>query len=316
MQRKLVRYALATGRSLHSCRRLGNSLGIDRSAENNLKTETNRLSKTLTKFWETVGLETVDGQVTVQIDNKPIRTPLGNPLRVSSNRRTLAHMLRDEWANLPDLSIKPHSLPLTSIVSRCIDLAQASEAGTDPDVVAKVGGDRTVVCEMLLRYLDTDTLLCLSPKAEYEGRLRKAQEKMYIPIISRVEQLLGKFSEEPIRLQLLDADIHGLTGNKQTEAVRTAARNYLKQLDVWDVAVFEKTVLTTKSFICGMLLLENKSSTKSEMLPITMEEIAQAATLETIYQVEKWGEVEDTHDVEKRDIRRNINAAAMVAYKE
>ena len=64
------------------------------------------------------------------------------------------------------------------------------------------------------------------------------------------------------------------------------------------------------------MLLHNKSASGASRMELTMEEIAQAATLETIYQVERWGEVEDTHDVDKRDIRRNVTAAAIVAYKE
>lgn len=46
-----------------------------------------------------------------------------------------------------------------------------------------------------------------------------------------------------------------------------------------------------------------------------MESVAQAATLEIIHQTDRWGEVEDTHDVDKRDVRRNIHAAGIVAYK-
>ncbi|AAS52545.1 AEL140Cp [Eremothecium gossypii ATCC 10895] len=291
-------------------------LGVDKTSENNLQTETNRLAKTFTKFWDKVDLAREGGHVTVHIDGKPVRTPLGSPLRVDERRGILAHMLREEWAGLTSLAVKPYSLPLTSLVSRCIDLETVSAPGCHPDTVAKVGGDRSAISQGLLRYLDTDTLLCFSPRSEFEGALRKAQDEMYKPIIAGVETLLAEVSGKPVSLRCLDADVHGLRGNVQSEDTRAAAGKYMDNLSVWDFAVFEKVVLTTKSFICGILLLQNKIGKAAPALKLSTEEIARAATLETIYQVERWGEVEDTHDVNHRDIRRNINAAAVVAYRE
>lgn len=292
------------------------SLGIDSSVENNLQTETNRASKTLQKFWNDVSVKECDTHLTVMLDNKPLRTPLGNALSVSKDRKLLALLLQNEWSSMSSLAIKPHSLPITSIVSRCIDLEYTAKPGSDPELVAKIGGDRSVISESLLRYLDTDTLMCLSPRAEYEGTLRAAQDELYLPVISQVEKFLSRFAQDPVKLQILDADVHGLKGNLQDKNTKEAALAYLNSLSMWDFAVFEKAVLTTKSFLCGLLLLHNKSQNPSSDMKVTMEKIAQFATLETIYQVERWGEVEDTHDVDKRDVRRNINAVSIVAFKE
>lgn len=291
-------------------------LGVDSSIENNLKTETNRLSATGEKFWEKVSLKDDGSKYLVQLDSKTILTPLGHPLAIDKNRSLLAMLLQNEWTNLPSLAIKTHLLPLTSLVSRCIDLEIVNRPGGDLEARAKIGGDRERMSLDLLRYLDTDTLLVFCPKLEYEGALRKAQDEVYLPIISSVERFLSKYSSSPIKLKVLDADTDGLRGNKQVEETRTAAKKYLDTLSLWDLAVFEKTVLTTKSFICGVLLLQNKALDGSpEVLQSSMESIAQAATLEIIYQTERWGEVEDTHDVDKRDVRRNIHAAGIVAYK-
>lgn len=291
-------------------------LGVDTSVENNLKTETNRLSKTGEKFWEKVSLKDNGSQYLVQLDSKTVQTPLGHPLAVNKERSLLAMLLQKEWTNLASLSIKTHSLPLTSLVSRCIDLEIVNSPGGDLESKAKIGGDREHISNDLLRYLDTDTLLVFCPKAEYEGALRKAQDEVYLPIISSVEKFLSNYSQSPVKFKVLDSDTDGLRGNQQVEETRIAAKKYLDTLSLWDLAVFEKTVLTTKSFICGVLLLQNKGMTESaEGLKSSMESIAQAATLEIIYQTERWGEVEDTHDVDKRDVRRNIHAAGIVAYK-
>lgn len=176
------------------------SLGIDSTVENNLKTETNRVSKTLQKFWNSVRVQESDHHVTVTLDDKPIRTPLGNPLTLTKDRSLLALLLQNEWSNLPSLSIKPHSLPITSVVSRCIDLEYTARPDSDPELVAKIGGDRSLISDTLLRYLDTDTMLCLSPRAEYEGALREAQDKLYLPKISAAEKFLSSFASQPVKL--------------------------------------------------------------------------------------------------------------------
>lgn len=291
---------------------------VEDSVEDKLKSETNRLSKTAKKFWDKVSVaqDPVRGKFVIQLDTKPIRTPLGYSLAVEKDRGLLAALLQKEWSNVPNGTVRPHALPLTSLVSRCIDLEHANREGANDDLKVKIGGDREELSKSLLRYLDTDTLLVFSPKDELEGKLRLAQDKMYLPIIASVEKFLSNYSDSPITLSILDADVHGLRGNAQDAKSIAAAKSYLDSLSAWDLAVFEKTVLVTKSFICGLLLLQNKSvRSPTPGLEYTMEDIARAATLETIYQTERWGEVEDTHDVDKRDIRRNVHAAAIAAYK-
>ncbi|KAL6947272.1 hypothetical protein ACO0QE_002151 [Hanseniaspora vineae] len=312
-------------------------LGIDKSVENNLKTETNKLSKNLNKFWTQIGLtkDSKGHSSTITLDSKPIRTPLGHNLTIPASKPTLSFLLLNEWANLPNLKIKPHSLPLTSIVARCIDLQkslneevlqQASEnSELSDEIISKIGcSNREDLYPQLLRYLDTDTLLCFSPRAEFEGKLRDEQDERYLPIIAKVEKFMNKnfpylgasnvkaneATQEKFKLQILDADLHGLRGNQQDSVTKSVAINFLDSLSLWDLVIFEKTVLSTKSFICGLLLLNNQT------FNVSMNEIIRLSTMETLHQVDRWGEVEDTHDVDKRDISRNVNAASIVAYSD
>lgn len=292
--------------------------GLDDPMEDKLKTETNRLSQTAKKFWDQVSVveDPDNDKLIVQLDRKPVRTPLGNHLAVEKERKLLATLLQKEWSNVSNGSIRTHALPLTSLIARCVDLEAANEQGAHADLKVKISGDRKQLSDSLLRYLETDTILVFSPKDELEGNLRAAQDDMYLPIIGSVEKFLGQQGGRPIDLQILDADVHGLRGNPQKLETLAAARKYLDGLSSWDLAIFEKTVLATKSFICGILLLENKTmGDPAKGLEYTVEDIAKAATLETIYQTERWGEVEDTHDVDKRDIRRHVHAAAIAAYK-
>lgn len=276
------------------------------SLENNQQTESNRLSKTLTKFWDQVKLSKVQDNLEIQLDSKTVRTPLGHTLSIPSDRKILAYLLLHEWASLSTLSIKTHSLPLTSLASRVIDLEHADKT-QDLESQAKVGRREDIV-EDLLRYLDTDTLLVFAPKSEYEGKLRIAQEELYRPVISKIENLLG----DDVKLTWLDTEV-GLTGNKQDEKVRELARQFLLSLDHWDLVALEKVTLSAKSLICGILVLKAKSQGE-EIL--NLEEIAKCATLEIVFQTEKWGEVEDTHDVDYQDIRRGIASAAILSFRE
>lgn len=302
-------------------------LGIDRSFENNIPTHTNKLNKIRKKFWQNITLNNeIDPKlIHIQMDSKTIKTPMGNKLVLKREQGLLAYLLKDEWCNLETLSSKSYSLPLTSLTSRCIDLESAStySGELDPEATSKRNEEQGHIIKDLLRYLDTDTLLVFAPKDELEGTLRREQDELYLPIIKGIETLLyesipkdSNFSKNRFQLRQLDCDTDGIRGNEQPQLVRKAAIAYLKSLSLWNLAVFEKTVMTTKSFICGILLCEN--SVKICPIPTLkcdVEMIARLASLETIHQTGKWGEVEDTHDVDKADLLRNISAASIVSFK-
>ncbi|KAH3661996.1 hypothetical protein OGAPHI_006177 [Ogataea philodendri] len=274
--------------------------------------ETNKLEHTLSKFWDKVGLAEKDDGYHIQLDGKSIKTPLGFQMSVPKSKHSLAYLLANEWKHLPNLQIRPYLVPLTSLVSRCIDLEE-SHRSKDPELLAKVG-DLDSIKEMLLRYLDTDTLLVFSPAADCEGKLRKAQEETYRPIIKSMEEYFQKHAQagEPINLTYMDSDIHGLVGNKQPEATVKAVRSWLDSLDVWSIVCLERATLTAKSFLTGVAIL--RLNNKDDSFDVTVDELARAATLETIFQTEQWGEVEDTHDVDKVDVQRNLNSASLIVY--
>ncbi|KAA8894924.1 hypothetical protein FN846DRAFT_912355 [Sphaerosporella brunnea] len=47
-----------------------------------------------------------------------------------------------------------------------------------------------------------------------------------------------------------------------------------------------------------------------------IEEAAKAASTEVNYQTQQWGEVEDTHDVEKEDVKRQVGAGWLMIVGE
>ncbi|KAK9350519.1 hypothetical protein V1523DRAFT_419595 [Lipomyces doorenjongii] len=240
------------------------------------------------RFWEKANIKTTEDGHQINLDVRPIRTASGHPLIVPHNKTTLAHLIVQEWATLPSLQIKPHSLPLTSLAARAIDITKSDDSTVTKDSIVKA----------LLPYLDTDTMLIFAPSEEYNGALRKAQEEIYRPMIEWAETQVFRGA----KLNFSDGD-KGLTGNMQSENIKRTAAAWANSLDVWQLTAFERTVLEGKSFLGGMKLVNREISTS---------DLAEAVTLEVLHQMKRWGEVEDSHDVDWADLRRQIASAAVL----
>lgn len=262
--------------------------------ETNAVTETNRLEKTAERFWEkvTVGTSQNGEGLVIQLDGKAIKTPGGRPLVIPSQKKALAHLIAHEWRVLPSLKIKPHSLQLTSLAARAVDLsAELQPVHGDPV--------REDIVDALLPYLDTDTLLVFAPLKDCEGTLRPAQEEVYRPIISAAEAFWGP----GVILSWLDTEIC-IAGNTQSEETKKIVGDWIRGLDTWHLVALERATMTAKSLISGMNIATRK---------MCVEDVAVACTLETIHQTQVWGEVEDTHDVDFHDMRRSLGSAYLLA---
>ncbi|EGW34848.1 uncharacterized protein SPAPADRAFT_57941 [Spathaspora passalidarum NRRL Y-27907] len=343
-QRALPRLIIPSRRylsvSIRSWNRLDRPLG-DRTIESNIPTETNKLSKSLTKFWKNADAKynTDTKKFDVQLDGKTLRTPLGFPLSLPESKKQLAELIAHEWANLPDLKIKTNSLPLTSLASRAIDLTHIhdQEVADREEMIAKVGNIEDIKINVL-RYLDTDTCLIFATHKEYSGKLRKKQDELYLPLIQEYNDFFTTYARnkghllahptDEVKLQHLDCETDGLRGNRQTITTQNVVLDWLDNVPVFDLIALERAILTTKSFLCGVSLLRSNISDEEIMKSVyqlnknspeeyyhkTVEEIVELGNLETIFQTEEWGEVEDTHDVDKVDWLRNLASAALVCH--
>lgn len=313
--------------------------GTNREMENNDLNESNRLSKTLTRFWDNVAAHhnPLSEKWDVKLDSKPLKTPLGFPLSLPLSKKQLAHLVAHEWANLPDLKVKTSAMPFTSVVARLIDLHQIHKEAESvtPEMIAKVGKLDDIKLS-LLRYLDTDTCLIFATKKEYEGKLRAKQDQLYLPLIAETQDYFSKYAEKYhpelvpqgclVKIKHLDCETQGLGGNKQDLVLQDIVYRWMSDLGIYDLIALEKTILTTKSFLCGVALLRSNGSDAArhdfyqvnrigkEPFHMTIEQIVELGNLETIFQTEKWGEVEDTHDVDKVDWVRSLASAAILCY--
>ncbi|OBA20350.1 ATP12-domain-containing protein [Metschnikowia bicuspidata var. bicuspidata NRRL YB-4993] len=304
---------------------------------NNIKSETNRLEKTLNKFWTNVDarLNPELGAYEICLDGKPLKTPLGSKLTIPQAKKQLAYLVSHEWDSLCDLKIRPNSLPLTSMVSRAVDLQLVHQAKeVDANLVAKIGDLQDIKLNML-RYLDTDTCLIFTTEDDNEGRLRKRQLELYRPLIAEYESFFSEFARKHrllpadspgVELQFLDCETDGLCGNSQSISTQNVVLQWLDRLPIYDLVALEKAILSSKSFLCGATVLRSNTTDEKTVPDLyqvnkqspdtyfrkSVEEIVELGNLETIFQTAEWGEVEDTHDVDKADWLRNLSSAALL----
>ncbi|KAI0956818.1 hypothetical protein AcW1_005405 [Taiwanofungus camphoratus] len=237
-------------------------------------TATNRAEATLKRFWKTVGIEERDGLLAVTLDKRSLRTPGGKPLLIPKNKRLVATLIAAEWENQETL-LKPHALPMTSLASRAID--GFTEEGT-----------RSEVRGLLLKYLETDTICFHQTEPPALVSLQKAH---WDPILDWAR------STFTVDIQTSDSVLMG----SQPQETLNKFEEVMSEFDPWEMAAMERSTYTSKSFLIALALVKRQ---------ITVEQAALASHVEVNSQIERWGEVEDSHDVDYHDVRRQLGSGA------
>ncbi|PAV24318.1 ATP12-domain-containing [Pyrrhoderma noxium] len=239
-------------------------------------TATNRAEATLKRFWKTVGIDSKPDGLAVTLDKRTLKTPSGNALIVPHKKRLVATLIANEWEN-QDKVLKAHALPVTSLASRAIDSLREEQT-------------REEVNTSLLKYFETDTICFHEDKPSALVRL---QDLHWKPLLDWVQKDLN-----------IEVKVHtSLLGTDQPAETKARLAETLKSFDEWQLAAMERATFTTKSFLIALALVRGK---------INVEQAAQAAHVEVNSQIEKWGEVEDSHDVDYQDIRRQLGSVACI----
>ncbi|ETN37529.1 uncharacterized protein HMPREF1541_07151 [Cyphellophora europaea CBS 101466] len=302
------------------------------------------------RFWKHVHVQETPEGYQIFLDKRPVRSPTKNIITIPLSKPTLAHSIAIEWdmLNSAQEALKNHKIPMTSIVSRAHDVLDADAAsGPDNDI-------RQSIVKTMMRYLDTDTLLCWAPErssieAAYGSRptasseddspkksLRDLQMETAKPIISF---LTGTIWPGVSIVPTLDPD--SIIPTTQSEMTQSVISGWLSGLPAYELAALERAALATKSLlVAARLVVEwseefrhlqaaHESQTietistaaggKTSVDTSTpdeprfgIESAARAASLEVNWQTGMWGEVEDTHDVEKEDVRRQLGSAVLM----
>lgn len=271
------------------------------------------------RFWNHVHVKEVPEGYQILLDSRPVRTPTKAILTVPKSKPNLAHAIAIEWDLLTSAqqALKNHKIPMTSIMSRAQDIVDA-EAKGDMRI-------REDILRVMMRYLDTDTLLCWAPAgtsdtaldmqrttSDTDKTLRDVQKEAAEQIISYLNTTVWPGVE--IKPVLEDGTI---MPSKQDEVTKQIISGWIWGLRPFDLAGLERAALATKSLLVGTRLLiewseDFRDVQRSAETRFGIEEAALAATIEVRWQTGVWGEVEDTHDVENEDIRRQLGSAILL----
>ncbi|OIW31190.1 ATP12-domain-containing protein [Coniochaeta ligniaria NRRL 30616] len=288
----------------------------------------NKSSPLKKRFWTHVHVTEADddgSHLQISLDARPLRHPATKePVRIPASKPHLAAAIALEWDLLTSAqqATKQHLIPLTSLACRALDI-EADDAAAD-DGIGKV---RRNIVEVLLRYLDTDSLLCLAPPPDPNNlmlqssvlndkgeSLREVQERVTVETVGWLTTHVWPGVEiEPV----LDGE--SIMPKSQKPGVREVIQGWVTGLDHWELAGLERGVLASKSMLTAARIVAEWSEGGAGVgkrvagdRRFGVEEAARAASLEVDWQIGVWGEVEDTHDVEKEDLRRQLGSVILL----
>ncbi|KAI1983789.1 ATP synthase mitochondrial F1 complex assembly factor 2 [Ophidiomyces ophidiicola] len=131
-----------------------------------------------------------------------------------------------------------------------------------------------------------------------------------------------------MRITTGGANTHGTAYNcipvheiSQPQTTKEVIRGWIAGLPAYELAGLERAVLASKSLLVAVRLVVEWSEYFRHLQPDSernfgIEKAAEVSSLEVRWQTEQWGEVEDTHDVEKEDLRRQLGSVILLVSGE
>ena len=255
------------------------------------------------------------------LDTRPVRTASKEILTLPPSKRPLAAAIALEWDLLVSAqqALKQHYIPLTSLTSRAMDIAIADTKG-ESEI-------RDSLSTMLMRYLSTDTLLCWAPEHNIhdigldknnEGKsglsLRQKQKQVAEPIIAFLNTHIFPGVEiHPV------LDENSIMPTPQPKMTQQVIKGWIAGLPAFELAALERGVLASKSLLVPIRLLVEWSEEFKHLQTgaegkerFGIKQAAEASSVEVTWQTNMWGEVEDTHDVEREDLARQLGSVVLL----
>jgi len=111
---------------------------------------------------------------------------------------------------------------------------------------------------------------------------------------------------------------------KQPEMTKSIIKGWIMGLPAYELAALERGVLASKSLLVATRLAVEWSEEFRDLqhtgteregegqTRFGIEEAAEACSTEVKWQTGMWGEVEDTHDVDKEDLRRQLGSVVLL----
>lgn len=202
------------------------------------------------RFYKSVDVVAVAGGFGLTLDNRPVKTPMRQSLRVPV--AALAEAIADEWRGQGE-QIDPASMPLTGLANAAIDRVLPDPAGFAASLVG---------------YADSDVLLY---RAEEPEDLAQRQAQLWNPILDWAEQRFGvEFTP-----------VTGIVHRSQPPATLDRLAAALAGLDGYHLVAMQPLVTITGSLVIALALEEGA---------VLADAAWAASELDELYQVEHWGE--------------------------
>ena len=229
------------------------------------------------RFYKETGvIEVADGLLGVGLDGRPVKTPAGSNLAVSS--WSLADAVAAEWAAQGE-TIDPHSMPLCKLSATAID---------------RLSNNRDEVVGITLKIAETD-LLCY--RAEEPADLVARQQESWQPELDWAKQELS--AEFTVTAGVLPIN--------QPENALLALRTALTELDNFQMMGVSNAAAAAGSLILAFGMQRGR---------INAAAMFEKSVLEEKYQMEIWGEDQKTlerHERVRADIEDSAKFLELLA---
>jgi len=246
---------------------------IVRNSKTSLRRTLATFSKDSKRFYKEVDVIQTNAGYQVTLDNKfNVRTPLRQLLVLPT--QTLANAVAVEWDSQRK-NIIFALMPLTSLCFKATDKPIESEG----------------LVEHMLEFLRTDTV-CYRAGPE-EEQLQSLENNRWNP-------LTDWFSEHYHVHLALTRDI---TLTPQPEQTVSTLRAHLLNQHPWALPAFHHSTTSLKSLVIAMAMLDGG---------LSAEEAIACSCLESDYQIDRWGEVEWQHTLDKARLSADVAAAVLL----
>jgi len=207
----------------------------------------------------------------VMLDKRALKSTEKRELVIPSD--ALAHMVAQEW-DAQETHVEKQWMHLTSLCNTVVD--------------SPISPDRTAHAAALVAYLETDTVCFLE---ESPADLYEMQVAEWTPLVQWFEGARGVALPTTVTLS-----------NAVPSETIEAARQRTLEFSDWGAVGFEFAVRTAKSFVIGDALVSGH---------LTPEDAEAAASVETRFQVQRFGEVEWVHPLDRAETTARMAAAAL-----
>ncbi|EKV11346.1 Oxysterol binding protein (Osh1), putative [Penicillium digitatum PHI26] len=274
------------------------------------------------RFWKDVHVHGKSDEYQILLDKRPVRTPAKEVLSIPSTKPHLAYAVALEWDVMASAqqALKSHLIPMTSLAARATDIAREDAEGN--------GTTRKQIITTAMRYLDTDTLLCWEPERQRHALERTTADGEPIESLRQIQMRVAgtvmSFLSTKVwpGLEIIPIlDTNSILPLSQPKGTKDTICTWVSELSAYDLAGLERAILASKSLLIAVRLVVEWSENfrhiqRPEVKKFGIEEAAEASSLEVTWQTKMWGEVEDTHDVGKEDLKRQLGSVVILSRGE